>query len=393
MDTSIVRMTLILIVPGIISVFGVTFFCVWLLERRFVYLLFLSAANFLFSLGAASQVLYFPPDDGLNAVLSGALYTGASLCLVHGILRRSDKSLGLIANIILFSIITSLIWYFFFVDRQLLVRVYVQSFGYGTLLLIAAYRLRHLASGRYTDRVLFWMLFVFGLQFFPRTLLTIGFSAPADRTAFANSVFWQGLQLSLAVLGAGLAMAILAAAITDILDDLRRERDVDLLTGVLSRRGLEARVSGYFNGAVSEAASLIVCDVDHFKIINDTHGHDAGDVVLRDIGKILRTHARKDNIVGRIGGEEFVLILRDVGNLEAYRCAERLRLAIQAHEFSLQNGTLHITASFGVATVRPDDSWNSFYRRADARLYAAKRAGRNCTVANDATNSHLALLS
>ncbi|MER8825351.1 GGDEF domain-containing protein [Mesorhizobium sp. M0938] len=256
---------------------------------------------------------------------------------------------------------TLLLAYFFYVDRNLLARVYIQNFGYGMILLIAAVRLSPLAEGRYVDRVLFWILLIFALHFFPRTLLTIGLSAPADKTAFANSMFWQALQLSLAVLGAALALAILAAAVADVIDDLRRERDVDPLTGVLNRRGFEERASAYQRKSGKGAASLVLCDLDHFKSINDTHGHDVGDSVLREVGRVLRKSARKGDIVGRLGGEEFAVFLPDTSSEEAYECSERLRIAIEENSFAGLKGVGPLTASFGVGTFKPSEAWSSLY--------------------------------
>ena len=89
---------------------------------------------------------------------------------------------------------------------------------------------------------LFWALLLFGLQFFVRTPLLIGFSAPPGERAFADSIFWQSTQLAIAALGSGLALSILAVAVSDVIDDLRRERDTDELTDVLNRRGFTDHV-------------------------------------------------------------------------------------------------------------------------------------------------------
>ncbi|MET0314266.1 MAG: GGDEF domain-containing protein, partial [Hansschlegelia sp.] len=275
----------------------------------------------------------------------------------------------------------ALLWWFFYVDRNLLARVYVQNFGYGLLLLTAAMRLTSLMRGRYVDRALFWVLLAFAVQFFPRTVLTIGLSPPANAAAFGNSAFWQALQLSLAVFGTGLALAVLAAAAADVISDLRLERDVDQLTGVLNRRGFEERVAAHFRSAGRKTGALILCDVDHFKQINDAHGHDAGDAVLKAIGALLGGQARKGDVVGRIGGEEFAVLLPDAALSEAYECSERLRTAIAAAELPISGSRRRVTASFGVSVFEPDDSWTQLYKRADVRLYEAKRAGRNRTVA------------
>ena len=381
MTGSVVRVTLSLIGPGIIGVFGFAFLAAWSYDRRRPYLGLLAAACALFAFGASSQILYVPRDTGLNAMVSGALYTCAVIAAVEGVLIRSGRAFGLWIDLAIFAVFSVALYYFFYVDRSLLARIYVQNFGYGFLLCAAALRLSHLRSGRPVDRILFWTLFLFGLHFFPRTVFTVGVSPPVGELAFADSVFWQTLQLSLAVLGAALAMAILAAAVSDIVDDLRRERDLDHLTGLLNRRGFEAEIEAPMRHA-PEGASLILCDVDHFKSINDTFGHDVGDVVLKEIGAILRRTARKGDLVGRLGGEEFAVFLPDASLADAYECAERLRQAIAKGRIpGLDDRS--ITASFGVATIREAGDWTALYKMADGRLYQAKAAGRDRTIGRD----------
>lgn len=380
MDTTVIRTTLSLIGPGVLLVFSAAFVGAWLIERKRPYLLLIAGACAAFTLGAVSQILRLPSDLGLNALASGALHTAAVLLVVEGILLRSGRAWGWRVNAALLVGFVGLLWYFFYVDRNVLARVYIQNFGYGLVLLAAALRLTALARGRVIDRILFWMLLLFALHFFPRTLLTIGFATPVGLQAFANAAFWQALQLSLAVLGTGLALSVLAAAIADILDDLRRERDSDGLTGLLNRRGFEERLSPLLHGREAPA-SLILCDVDHFKTVNDRYGHDVGDTVLRKVGAVLGSTARKRDLAGRIGGEEFVIFLPDTHLHDAYDCAERLRAAIAATSFAVPGGEAQVTASFGVAQAKPGDTWQDLYQRADARLYQAKRTGRNRTVA------------
>jgi diguanylate cyclase (GGDEF)-like protein len=380
MGGAVVRTTLSLVTPGILCVFAIAFVCAWLIERKRDYLLLMASACGLFALGATSQILDAPPGVGPNAIVSGAFYTSAVLSAAAGITRRSGKPVSLLANVIMFLAFMALIFYFFYVDRNLLARVYIQNFGYGFILLVTAIRIAPLRLGRYVDRTLFWLLLIFALHFFPRTLLTIGFSAPVDKAAFADTMFWPVLQLSLAVLGAGLGFAILAAAVADVMDDLRRERDLDVLTGVLNRRGFEERVSARLQNPVGGAPSFILCDVDKFKSVNDIHGHHAGDAVLREVGGLLRQASRKQDIVGRLGGEEFAVFLPDTTPQDASACAERLREEIERHSFAALPSGVRLTASFGVGTLKAKDSWSSLYERVDERLYEAKRTGRNTTV-------------
>ncbi|WP_137173236.1 GGDEF domain-containing protein [Massilia sp. HP4] len=382
MDGTVVRVTLSLIGPSIMLVFGLAFAGAWSIDRQRPYLLLLALTCLLFTLGAVSQILYWPRDTGLNAMVSGTLYTAAVLLAAQAILLRSGRALPWPWYPVLLAGFMALMAYFFYVDRNLLARVYIQNFGYGLILLAAALRLRTATGKRHVDRILFWVLLAFALHFFPRTLMTMGFSAPIGERPFANSVFWQTLQLSLAVLGAGLALAIFAAACSDLLEDVRRERNTDPLTGTLNRRGFDDAVAAKLK-KLGGPASLVLCDVDHFKRINDLHGHDAGDAVLRMLGRLLLDSAGSDDAVGRFGGEEFVVFLPATGLQEAMACAERLRATVAGHPFPhLQDGQM-VTASFGVAELRPGEPWESLFKRADTGLYAAKNAGRNRTVAAD----------
>ncbi len=128
------------------------------------------------------------------------------------------------------------------------------------------------------------------------------------------------------------------------------------------------------------AISLLVIDMDHFKRINDQHGHDSGDEVLQECAERLRKVVRGIDIVARFGGEEFVIVMPDTETFAASRVAERIRQNIEKMPFAIQNGTksLELTVSIGVATAGEGfDSPDRLFKMADEALYEAKRAGRN----------------
>lgn len=127
--------------------------------------------------------------------------------------------------------------------------------------------------------------------------------------------------------------------------------------------------------------TVIYFDVDHFKNINDTHGHEAGDKVLRELAIIGSSHLREVDIFGRMGGEEFAILLPGTDEEGAERVAERLRQAFEAHEVLLSDTAVRCTASFGVAQLDTGPPClDTLIRRADEALYAAKRGGRNVVV-------------
>ncbi|WP_457582552.1 GGDEF domain-containing protein [Ensifer canadensis] len=190
------------------------------------------------------------------------------------------------------------------------------------------------------------------------------------------------MQLLIAAAGTALAFALLAAALTDVMDDLRRERDVDPLTGVFNRRGLQERVAGLFRSA-GAPLSLILCDIDHFKSINDAHGHAAGDRVLTTFAGLLRESVRDADIVARIGGEEFAILLPALDVDAAMAVAESIRERLAMHRFPVLGATESVTATFGLAQRHSSERFEALSVRTDARLYRAKREGRDRVVATD----------
>lgn len=172
----------------------------------------------------------------------------------------------------------------------------------------------------------------------------------------------------------------LANIVSDELE-LRLVAKRDHLTSALTRRGfMEQATKEFANYARhGRSGSLIMLDADHFKSVNDNYGHAAGDQVLRQIAELCSAVMRPSDAFGRIGGEEFALLLPEVDPAEAFAVAERFRATIEAHAFDIGDGlSLRVTVSLGVATLVPSvtsvDAWLAV---ADAWLYRAKNSGRN----------------
>lgn len=279
-------MALQLIGPGVLGILALGFLWAWIFERKRHYLLLLCGGYTSLVLGALTQILAWPVDTGINAIISNTFYIVAVLAVSDGVLRRSEKRFGTLYGVLLLLLFSALIWYFSYVDRDLLMRIYIQNFGIGAILLYTALRLRSLTRRQLVDKMLFWTLVLCGLQFFARTVLTAesGFAGGID---FGKTLFWRSLQFSLAVMGTAFAFAILAAAISDVVEGLRRERDFDRLTGILNRRGFEERADISLS-QTNDRLGLILCDLDHFKEVNDSFGHAVGDDVLCAFGGVLR---------------------------------------------------------------------------------------------------------
>ncbi len=156
----------------------------------------------------------------------------------------------------------------------------------------------------------------------------------------------------------------------------RRAAERDPLTHLRNRRGFKAALKGLMaNGRIGRSRfSVITLDIDHFKRINDSLGHAKGDIVLTKLGEILRTSLRRNDVVARFGGEEFVVLLPDTDLDIAYQAAERLREAVMAIDTPTT-----FTISLGVACSGPQERFESVLLRADRALYTAKESGRNRT--------------
>jgi two-component system cell cycle response regulator len=163
---------------------------------------------------------------------------------------------------------------------------------------------------------------------------------------------------------------------------------VDPLTGLNNRRFLETHLATMLDQAQRRRAplSLMIFDIDHFKSVNDTHGHDCGDEVLKGFADRLRRVIRAGDLLCRLGGEEFVIVMPNSSIEVATKVAERTRSAIQEEPFVIDNAgrTIPITVSIGVAGRGPDGDPDSLYRRADRALYRSKSEGRNRVTADAA---------
>lgn len=160
---------------------------------------------------------------------------------------------------------------------------------------------------------------------------------------------------------------------------LEKQSQTDVLTTIFNRR--------FFNMQLAKEAarstrhrtplSVLMFDIDHFKQVNDEHGHLAGDKVLQEISALVQDNIRQSDFLARWGGEEFALLTPGVGLKNAAKFAEKLRNLIEQHDFSL--GQV-ITCSFGVSCYQPNEETSTFIQRADQALYQAKKDGRNCCV-------------
>lgn len=165
--------------------------------------------------------------------------------------------------------------------------------------------------------------------------------------------------------------------------ELERKATHDKLTGLYNRRFADDYLEREIESAIrySENFSIAIADIDHFKTVNDTYSHETGDMVLQQVSNILQEQIRSTDTLARYGGEEFLLGFPRSTSTEAYGVCEKLRAAVEAHDWTSINPGVHVTLSFGVAQIDVNSRRKTILREADERLYAAKNLGRNRVVA------------
>lgn len=164
-------------------------------------------------------------------------------------------------------------------------------------------------------------------------------------------------------------------------EELYKMAVVDALTGAYNKRYFEERLREEFSYCLRNQVplSLVMFDIDHFKLVNDTYGHPAGDYILSHTSTLARSIIRNEDLIARFGGEEFMIVLKTTDSAGALMLAERLRRLIDETTFEFEGKKIHVTISIGIATLSGQNiaDWEAMIKMADTLLYESKHGGRN----------------
>ncbi|MCU0831567.1 MAG: GGDEF domain-containing protein [Rhizobiaceae bacterium] len=162
-------------------------------------------------------------------------------------------------------------------------------------------------------------------------------------------------------------------------ETLEHEALTDALTGMHNRRYFDDAVNEYLDQfrRIDKPVGLMILDLDHFKKVNDTYGHDVGDEVLRQVARCLQEFTRYHDVVARLGGEEFAIVAPNMNREGLFKLADRIRNAVSSLNIRSGNVHLRVTMSIGIAIWDHRETAEDLYKRADMQLYQAKRTGRN----------------
>ena len=204
-----------------------------------------------------------------------------------------------------------------------------------------------------------------------------------------NKTFWASLTGSRLEFGGINSVFISIMDITDrkrIQQELERLATTDPLTGVFNRRSFFDTAYKEVRRAVrySQPLAILMLDIDNFKAVNDNYGHQFGDTVLRRFAELVKSSLREEDLLGRVGGEEFCALLVSSQERGAYLVAERIRKRWMEEVFELQGSQVSFSVSIGIAIMLDEtESMEDIMERADVGLYTAKRSGRNCVIVHN----------
>ncbi|MBZ9820220.1 GGDEF domain-containing protein [Mesorhizobium sp. CA4] len=375
MDTGLL---IALLNPTIALALGAAFLVLWSYQRHRPYLAVLGASYCLSAPGFLLQYFTLPIGVALTKLVSNICFTIAACCLSSAIIARYGRRVPYVAIAIMTGGgLAAFIW-FMFVQPDLTWRVLVMNFGFGALSLLVAAELRTVRRNGPTEKILLALSLLSGLNFIARTLIVAHGPFPGY-DGFYGSSYWTTALLSHALLSLLIALSLFTAAALDVMKTLKAESHTDPLSGILNRRGFEERAILLLDqcGKAGFPVALVLADLDHFKALNDQHGHEAGDRVIADFAAKLRSATGARGAAGRIGGEEFAVLLplSDLGAARLF--AEGIRAFYSAGAIEGLPPGIRVTASFGVAARSGREGLMPLMRRADEALYKAKKNGRD----------------
>jgi len=321
--------------------------------------------------------------DFVSVVISNALLSIGYALLVDAVRRFVGLRSGhrLLYALVLASICVQV--YFSYQVPSTRIRILIGSTLFAALLpfalfpLLAAYRESRNRSYVLTAASFAILLATMLMRVVYETLneqgLTSAFlSTPMQDFVFAVLAFFP----TIATLG------FLLMCSSRLYEELERQACVDSLTGINNRRTVTVMATTAIAAAHrhGQPLAVLLIDADHFKHINDVHGHEVGDEALQLISATVQTELRSEDLFGRLGGEEFVVVLPAADEVAARSNAERLRTNIEQAELRAAHGTVPLCVSIGIAVIRAGDDFAALLRRADQAMYEAKRSGRNRVV-------------
>lgn len=367
-----------LLIPTIAAIFAMIFGALWSRDKKKKSVLGLAVGHSLMACGFL--IFHFSPDPEAVSwtLFMHTVYVIAACAYCWAATDRVGQRINL-AALLAIGAITGVMIVFTTYGYDMNNRLVATNAGYGLIFALTAQVLGRAAERTAIDRAIFWLFVVAAAQFFIRPQVAVVVSGPMSAADYRSSDFYSILILILGIFNLLMSLSLMAATVYDQWRTVKEETDVDPLSGLKMRRSFESSAMQMLDENVDRRLSvaMIVADIDHFKRVNDIWGHQAGDHAIAAFGELISGTVRGTDLCGRIGGEEFCILVYDCDLEPAARLAERLRRRFEAMEHKDLGPDIRLTASFGVAQWQAGEGYGKLFARADAALYSAKGTGRN----------------
>ncbi len=374
MDAQILGLT----APLMAYVFSAVFIALWWRGKLGAHVLAFGAGYALFATGfLVTHIL--PTGSAYVFYSTQAFYSASSVLLIWGACTRVRQPAHVPVLIAIYAVAFCTLSAAVALSLDAGPRLIIMNAGYGAMFLVAFVSLLGAERKSFMDTAIIWILALHTVDFMVRPMITVLAEGAIPVSEYRQSTYYSIINIVLMVKTLNTAVVLIGASVFDLMQAFRDRADTDGLTGLRNRTAFETAIAGPIAIAERsrEQCSLIIADIDHFKQVNDLWGHQAGDGVIASFAGLLQQMIRDDDIAGRIGGEEFCLLIRNCSAHDTVRLAERIRHAFAQMIHPEIGESMRLTASFGVADLRGGESYHQLFGRADAALYRAKGGGRN----------------
>jgi diguanylate cyclase (GGDEF)-like protein len=379
--------------PVVASLFFLTFYSIWRQQRARTYIFSWALIYLTASVGWGIDFLRVFFGDFWISLAANAVFPFVALFTTRGAYLRYQGSSPDQFLISIYVISVAISSYISLTLGDVVWRGTSISVGMAIMLLAGVIAVLRASGHDHLDRSIALVLGLVAVVLIARPAMSVLIEGSPPQTGATPESFWL-VSMKLVALFAWISFAILflVRIAVDLMGDLAKQSVTDPLSGVLNRRGLFERAKPVLDQASPDfPVAVLICDIDRFKRINDTFGHSVGDVVIQALAKVLREAVGTSGIVGRLGGEEFAVVLPKTDARSALRFAECVRTAFSHEQHQGIPPTQQPTVSIGLAASCGEESLDALLDRADAALYRAKRGGRDRVACSVPSIGHLAV--
>ncbi len=378
-----------LLTPLIFLLFSIGFFVIFLNNKHLKAAAYFAISYFCGAIAFSIDFYRLFFDPYIVSYATNTLFLMVPYFFAIGAALKYKQPPNFVTNLTMVVATLGALSYFWFVDNSIVNRTIVMNAG---VALIFGTSLIHVFRGgnpNLLDRLLFVLIAVTVVELATRTpILLIFTDSNLTEQNYATSLFALMMHFTSAISSLSVAMILFIGFGIEIMIGLQQRAEIDPLTGLLNRRGFEANAQNTIENAraIGSPVSLLICDIDHFKAVNDTFGHSAGDAAIKQVAKVIKENCRESDVAGRIGGEEFCILLPTATLQMANLVAETIRTNVKSFPIE-QVGNKTVTISIGIALLDSDETYETCLQRADEALYAAKRAGRDRVIHHEKPKS------